>query len=117
MWYPSAFTAWEMAMVTAGTMILGLTPRSMTLGGKEDFKPLISSFCSSPLLPHTAKFLGNQQLSYGQTLSFDYRLDRGGRLPSPHDVILEGGGLRVTAPFLPSGKVLPCGVSQTYTFR
>ncbi|NWW95068.1 LAMC2 protein, partial [Rhynochetos jubatus] len=63
------------------------------------------------------KFLGNQQLSYGQTLSFDYRLDRGGRQPSPHDVVLEGGGLRVTAPFLPQGKVLPCGVSQTYTFR
>ncbi|NXY21854.1 LAMC2 protein, partial [Atrichornis clamosus] len=64
-----------------------------------------------------AKFLGNQQLSYGQTLSFDYRLDRGGREASPHDVILEGGGLRVTAPFLPQGKVLPCGISQTYTFR
>ncbi|NXH19082.1 LAMC2 protein, partial [Bucco capensis] len=64
-----------------------------------------------------AKFLGNQQLSYGQTLSFDYRLDRGGRLPSPHDVVLEGDGLRVTAPFLPQGKILPCGVSQTYTFR
>ncbi|KGL99607.1 Laminin subunit gamma-2, partial [Charadrius vociferus] len=63
------------------------------------------------------KFLGNQQLSYGQTLSFDYRLDRGGRQPSPHDVVLEGDGLRVTAPFLPQGKVLPCGVSQTYTFR
>ncbi|NXP08252.1 LAMC2 protein, partial [Thinocorus orbignyianus] len=64
-----------------------------------------------------AKFLGNQQLSYGQTLSFDYRLDRGGREPSPHDVVLEGDGLRITAPFLPQGKVLPCGVSQTYTFR
>ncbi|NXN75765.1 LAMC2 protein, partial [Himantopus himantopus] len=64
-----------------------------------------------------AKFLGNQQLSYGQTLSFDYRLDRGGRQPSPHDVVLEGDGLRVTAPFLPQGKVLPCGISQTYTFR
>ncbi|NXG63635.1 LAMC2 protein, partial [Hemiprocne comata] len=64
-----------------------------------------------------AKFLGNQQLSYSQTLSFDYRLDRGGRQPSPHDVVLEGDGLRVTAPFLPQGKVLPCGVSQTYTFR
>ncbi|NXS57442.1 LAMC2 protein, partial [Brachypteracias leptosomus] len=64
-----------------------------------------------------AKFLGNQQLSYGQTLSFDYRLDRGGREPSPHDVVLEGDGLRVTAPFLPEGKVLPCGVSHTYTFR
>uniref|UniRef100_A0A8B9MWT8 Laminin subunit gamma 2 n=1 Tax=Accipiter nisus TaxID=211598 RepID=A0A8B9MWT8_9AVES len=64
-----------------------------------------------------AKFLGNQQLSYSQTLSFDYRLDRGGRQPSPHDVVLEGDGLRVTAPFLPQGKVLPCGVSQTYVFR
>ncbi|XP_067997444.1 laminin subunit gamma-2 [Melanerpes formicivorus] len=64
-----------------------------------------------------AKFLGNQQLSYGQTLSFDYRLDRGGREPSPHDVVLEGDGLRVTAPFLPQGKILPCGVSHTYTFR
>ncbi|KAJ7420060.1 Laminin subunit gamma-2 [Pitangus sulphuratus] len=64
-----------------------------------------------------AKFLGNQQLSYGQTLSFDYRLDRGGLQPSPHDVILEGDGLRVTAPFLPQGEVLPCGVSHTYTFR
>ncbi|NXI51249.1 LAMC2 protein, partial [Chloroceryle aenea] len=63
------------------------------------------------------KFLGNQQLSYGQTLSFDYRLDRGGRLPSPHDVVLEGDGLRIAAPFLPQGKVLSCGVSQTYTFR
>ncbi|NXM65284.1 LAMC2 protein, partial [Serilophus lunatus] len=64
-----------------------------------------------------AKFLGNQQLSYGQTLSFDYRLDRGGRQPSSHDVILQGDGLRVTAPFLPQEKVLPCGISQTYTFR
>ncbi|NWY42395.1 LAMC2 protein, partial [Sylvia atricapilla] len=64
-----------------------------------------------------AKFLGNQQLSYGQMLSFDYRLDRGGRQPSPHDVVLEGHGLRVTAPFLPQGKDLPCGISQTYTFR
>ncbi|NXO66631.1 LAMC2 protein, partial [Phainopepla nitens] len=64
-----------------------------------------------------AKFLGNQQLSYGQMLSFDYRLDRGGRQPSPHDVVLEGHGLRVTAPFSPQGKELPCGISQTYTFR
>ncbi|NXC41082.1 LAMC2 protein, partial [Penelope pileata] len=64
-----------------------------------------------------AKFLGNQQLSYGQTLSFDYRLDRGELLPSPHDIVLEGGGLQVTATFLPPGKALPCGVSQTYTFR
>ncbi|XP_058525689.1 laminin subunit gamma-2 [Ochotona princeps] len=64
-----------------------------------------------------AKFLGNQQLSYGQRLSFDYRVDRGGRQPSAHDVVLEGAGLRVSAPLAPRGKMLPCGVSKTYTFR
>ncbi|NXX96248.1 LAMC2 protein, partial [Centropus bengalensis] len=64
-----------------------------------------------------AKFLGDQQLSYSQALSFDYRLDRGGRHPSPHDVVLEGAGLRVAAPFLPLDEVLPCGVGRTYTFR
>nr|XP_051697376.1 laminin subunit gamma-2 isoform X2 [Oryctolagus cuniculus] len=64
-----------------------------------------------------AKFLGNQQVSYGQRLSFDYRVDRGGRQPSAHDVILEGAGLRVTAPLMPRGKALPCGVTRTYVFR
>ncbi|XP_006143943.1 laminin subunit gamma-2 isoform X1 [Tupaia chinensis] len=64
-----------------------------------------------------AKFLGNQQVSYGQSLSFDYRVDRGGRHPSSHDVILEGAGLRVTAPLMPIGKTLPCGITKTYTFR
>ena len=65
----------------------------------------------------TAKFLGNQQVSYGQSLSFDYRVDRGGRHPSAHDVILEGVGLRISAPLIPPGKTLPCGVTKTYTFR
>uniref|UniRef100_A0A8C4YCL3 Laminin subunit gamma 2 n=1 Tax=Gopherus evgoodei TaxID=1825980 RepID=A0A8C4YCL3_9SAUR len=64
-----------------------------------------------------ARFLGNQQVSYGQTLSFDYRMDRGGRRPSPQDVVLEGAGLRVTASLVPHGKMLPCGISKTYTFR
>ncbi|PNJ53691.1 LAMC2 isoform 3 [Pongo abelii] len=64
-----------------------------------------------------AKFLGNQQVSYGQSLSFDYRVDRGGRHPSAHDVILEGAGLRITAPLMPIGKTLPCGLTKTYTFR
>uniref|UniRef100_A0A8C5NY36 Laminin subunit gamma-2 n=1 Tax=Jaculus jaculus TaxID=51337 RepID=A0A8C5NY36_JACJA len=64
-----------------------------------------------------AKFLGNQQVSYGQSLSFDYRVDRGGRHPSAHDVILEGAGLRIRAPLIPPGKTLPCGISKTYMFR
>ncbi|XP_012368222.1 laminin subunit gamma-2 [Octodon degus] len=64
-----------------------------------------------------AKFLGNQQVSYGQSLSFDYRVDRGGRHSSAHDVILEGAGLQITAPLIPRGKILPCGITKTYTFR
>ncbi|KAM9212714.1 laminin subunit gamma-2 [Dugong dugon] len=64
-----------------------------------------------------AKFLGNQQVSYGQSLSFDYRVDRGGRHPSAHDVILEGAGIRITAPLMPLDKTLPCGITKTYTFR
>lgn len=64
-----------------------------------------------------AKFIGNQQVSYGQSLSFAYRVDRGGRRPSAHDVILEGAGLRVTAPLMPPGRTLPCGITKTYTFR
>ncbi|XP_010638850.1 laminin subunit gamma-2 [Fukomys damarensis] len=64
-----------------------------------------------------AKFLGNQQVSYGQSLSFDYRVDRGGRHSSAHDVILQGAGLQITAPLIPRGKILPCGITKTYTFR
>ncbi|XP_075384313.1 laminin subunit gamma-2 [Tenrec ecaudatus] len=64
-----------------------------------------------------AKFLGNQHISYGQSLSFDFRVDRGGRHPSAHDVILEGGGLQITAPLMPLGKTLPCGITKTYMFR
>lgn len=63
------------------------------------------------------KFLGNQQVSYGQSLSFDYRVDRGGRHPSAYDVILEGAGLQIRAPLMPLGKTLPCGITKTYTFR
>ncbi|GAB1285544.1 Laminin subunit gamma-2 [Apodemus speciosus] len=64
-----------------------------------------------------AKFLGNQQVSYGQSLSFDYRVDRGGRHPSASDVVLEGAGLQIRAPLMPPGKTLPCGLTKTYTFR
>nr|XP_034979554.1 laminin subunit gamma-2 [Zootoca vivipara] len=64
-----------------------------------------------------ARFLGNHQLSYSQKLSFDYRVNRPGRHPSQHDVILEGAGLRISAPLMPNGRMLPCKASRTYTFR
>ncbi|XP_030062521.1 laminin subunit gamma-2 [Microcaecilia unicolor] len=64
-----------------------------------------------------AKFLGDQRLSYGQVLSFDYRLDQRGRRASAHDVVLEGAGLQVTAPLTTAGDILPCGLTRSYTFR
>ncbi|KAK1164005.1 laminin subunit gamma-2-like [Acipenser oxyrinchus oxyrinchus] len=62
-------------------------------------------------------FLGNQVLSYGQNLSFSFSVGRGGRWPSPEDVVLEGAGLRVAAPLADLGTILPCGKMSTYTFR
>lgn len=64
-----------------------------------------------------AAFLGNQVLSYRQTLSFSLRLDRGVRRPSTSDVVLEGAGLRVSASLGNLRTVLPAGQSTTYTFR
>uniref|UniRef100_H3ACQ9 Laminin subunit gamma 2 n=1 Tax=Latimeria chalumnae TaxID=7897 RepID=H3ACQ9_LATCH len=64
-----------------------------------------------------SQFLGNQMLSYGKNLSFAFRVDRGGRQPSPEDLVLEGAGMRVTAPLPTLTKTLPCGITKTYTFR
>uniref|UniRef100_A0A673GN29 Laminin subunit gamma-2-like n=1 Tax=Sinocyclocheilus rhinocerous TaxID=307959 RepID=A0A673GN29_9TELE len=64
-----------------------------------------------------AYYLGNQALSYGQTLSFALRLDRGVRRPSISDVILEGAGLKVSASLGDLRTVVPCGKKVTYTFK
>ncbi|XP_072544361.1 laminin subunit gamma-2 [Salminus brasiliensis] len=63
------------------------------------------------------QYLGNQVLSYGQTLSFSLRLDRGVRYPSSSDVVLEGAGLKVSASLGNLRNVIPCGRKITYTFR
>ncbi|MBN3312116.1 LAMC2 protein, partial [Atractosteus spatula] len=62
-------------------------------------------------------FLGNQMLSYGQTLSFSFRVDRGHRQPSTSDVVLEGAGLKVAAPLADLRRSVPCGQKITYSFK
>uniref|UniRef100_A0A8C4SH56 Laminin subunit gamma-2 n=1 Tax=Erpetoichthys calabaricus TaxID=27687 RepID=A0A8C4SH56_ERPCA len=64
-----------------------------------------------------AKFLGNQVMSYGQNLTFSFRVDRGGHIPSLNDVILEGAGLKVSLPLTDMSTPLPCGQTRIYTFR
>lgn len=75
--------------------------------------PLHQAFLSSPAAP----YLGNQLLSYGQNFSFSLRLDRGVRHPSTNDVILEGGGLRVSASLGDVRSVIPSGQKIDYSFR
>ncbi|XP_070974306.1 laminin subunit gamma-2 [Oncorhynchus clarkii lewisi] len=62
-------------------------------------------------------YLGNQELSYGQNLSFSLRLDRGIRHPSMADVVLEGSGLSVAASLGDLRTIVPSGQKITYTFR
>ncbi|XP_068095773.1 laminin subunit gamma-2 [Hyperolius riggenbachi] len=63
------------------------------------------------------EFLGDQSLSYSQVLTIVFRVDRGRHRTGAEDIVLEGGGLRLTAPLTSSKSALPCRLPQTYTFR
>ncbi|KFW86705.1 Laminin subunit gamma-1, partial [Manacus vitellinus] len=63
------------------------------------------------------KFLGNQVLSYGQNLTFSFRVDRRDTRLSAEDLVLEGAGLRVSVPLIAQGNSYPSESAQTYTFR
>ncbi|NWX38192.1 LAMC1 protein, partial [Notiomystis cincta] len=63
------------------------------------------------------KFLGNQILSYGQNLTFSFRVDRQDTRLSAEDLVLEGAGLRVSLPLIAQGNSYPTENVQTYTFR
>ncbi|NXY88567.1 LAMC1 protein, partial [Alcedo cyanopectus] len=63
------------------------------------------------------KFLGNQVLSYGQNLTFSFRVDRRDTRLSAEDLVLEGAGLRVSVPLIAQGNPYPSENAMTYTFR
>ncbi|XP_075038350.1 laminin subunit gamma-2 [Mixophyes fleayi] len=62
-------------------------------------------------------FLGDQSRSYGQVLTISFRVDRGRHRTGAEDLVLEGGGMTITAPLTSSKTALPCRLPQTYTFR
>ncbi|XP_048845494.1 laminin subunit gamma-1 [Brienomyrus brachyistius] len=64
-----------------------------------------------------AKFLGDQHLSYGQNLTFSFRVDRRDSRMSAEDVVLEGAGLRVAVPLIAQGNAYPNENPQTYVLR
>ncbi|KAI7809700.1 putative laminin subunit gamma-2, partial [Triplophysa rosa] len=96
----------------------GVTPSEVRFRWSPTHKDL--EVISKDILPFflfaPASYLGNQALSYGQTLIFSLRLDRGVRRPSTSDVILEGAGLRVSASLGNLRTVVPCGKKLTFTF-
>lgn len=64
-----------------------------------------------------AKFLGKQLLSYGQNLSFSFRVDRRDTRLSAEDLLLEGAGLRVSVPLIAQGNAYPSETAVKYVFR
>lgn len=73
--------------------------------------------CKDFFFPPSGKFLGNQVLSYGQNLTFSFRVDRRDTRLSAEDLVLEGAGLRVSVPLIAQGNSYPSENVQTYTFR
>lgn len=65
----------------------------------------------------TAKFLGNQMLSYGQNLSLSFRVERRDTRLSAEDLVLEGADLRVAVPLIAQGNAYPNENKQTFVFR
>ncbi|KAG9483073.1 hypothetical protein GDO78_009165 [Eleutherodactylus coqui] len=65
----------------------------------------------------TAKFLGNQGLSYGQNLTFSFRVERRDTRLSAEDLVLEGAGLRVSVPLIAQGNSYPSENALQYVFR
>ncbi|XP_078417510.1 laminin subunit gamma-1-like [Cetorhinus maximus] len=65
----------------------------------------------------SAKFLGNQVLSYGQNLSFTFYVESDGAYPSVEDLILEGDGQTLTAQVNAQNNPIPSTRKQTYNYR
>uniref|UniRef100_A0A8C5QNT2 Laminin subunit gamma 1 n=1 Tax=Leptobrachium leishanense TaxID=445787 RepID=A0A8C5QNT2_9ANUR len=63
------------------------------------------------------KFLGNQVVSYGQNLTFTFRVERRDSRLSAEDLVLEGAGLRVSVPLIAQGNSYPSENSLRYVFR
>lgn len=76
-----------------------------------------SHILTQPDVCLSAKFLGNQVLSYGQNLSFSFRVDRRDTRLSAEDLVLEGAGLRVSVPLIAQGNSYPSETAVKYIFR
>ncbi|XP_038650539.1 laminin subunit gamma-1-like isoform X2 [Scyliorhinus canicula] len=65
----------------------------------------------------SAKFLGNQVLSYGQNLSFTFYTESNGAYPSVEDLILEGDSQTLTTQVNAQNNPIPSTRKQTYNYR
>ncbi|XP_070532708.1 laminin subunit gamma-1-like [Ptychodera flava] len=63
-------------------------------------------------------FLGDQKFSYGQELSFSFRVGNDDEIRlSSQDIIIEGSGFTISAPLTAQGNPQPNTVIQEYVFK
>ena len=90
---------------------------SRLAGGRSSGVPESRSHVPAPCVCVPAKFLGKQVFSYGQNLSFSFRVDRRDTRLSAEDLVLEGAGLRVSVPLIAQGNSYPSETTVKYVFR
>ena len=64
-----------------------------------------------------ARYLGDQRFSYNQLLTYKLRIGEQQAAASILDIIIEGAGQRISAPFYSQGNPTPGLESQEYKFR
>lgn len=65
----------------------------------------------------SARYLGDQRLSYNQFLTFDLRTGEEEGRASVVDIVLEGSGQRVSSAIFTQGNKMPGIESHNYKFR
>lgn len=58
------------------------------------------------------KFLGDQRFSYNRFMTFTMRIGEDGSRVSREDIIIEGGGFRITTPIYSQGNPQPSTLDQ-----
>ena len=86
----------------------------------EDY--VLWSFCIDwifliPVYLTSARYLGDQRFSYNQYLTYKLRIGEEQAAASILDIIIEGAGQRISAPFYSQGNPRPGLEVQEYKFR
>ncbi|GCB66657.1 hypothetical protein scyTo_0013602 [Scyliorhinus torazame] len=106
--FDSGAEGWKAQYRRGGDLPLMRSSRDLIVEAKNEY-PIF--FVAS------AKFLGNQVLSYGRNLSFTFYTESNGAYPSVEDLILEGDSQTLTTQVNAQNNPIPSTRKQTYNYR